>query len=607
MIRTYKLIIFMMSLIILAMSLVACGGLGGQPEIVSTLPPPQPASLPDTPPNLRLGAQIYAARCTECHGVNGAGDGQLVQDGSVPNPGNFNDPAFMMGKSPLNYFNVITNGRIQNLMPPWENALTEEERWAVAMYVYTLHYGDMTQGESLISGEIPAFYRDIANMVTLTDAVLEEVFAQGEITTSPTWRELSTEQQKQAIAYVRSLSLTTDTALNGTPQPVTTEEIPTQNTDIPTATPVASLGRGNVRGSVSAGTGGMTLPDDLVVTLRVFDPDINETTYETTIQPDYSFQFEDIEFRSDRVYLATTEYNGWTFYSRATPADAAFDELELNIVVYETTNDANVIDVVSRLTQIQPSNNRFLEMVELVYFINTSDKLYVGENAIPGEPLETMQFNLPPGAVVTLVDNSRYMVDQENFVVTDMFPIPPGVEQLFAISYLMPYDHGAIIEYPINQAFNGPMRLLINSETIRAQAPWIEPLGTEVLGGVAYQVYGGNLTLQAGETIRYELTGSLPGVGTSQDTSVITADRLVPVVVLVVVGLFILVGSAIFILNRRTRVNLAIDKNKLMDALLQQIAELDAQHEAGEINHDLYHHRRKQLKARLDQLTGDDV
>lgn len=575
--------------IALAAILAACGGLGGQPEIVSTLPPPTPESLPIEAPNITLGEQLFASHCTECHGINGTGDGELVLNGSVPQPGNFNDPAFLQDKSPLTYFNVITNGRIENLMPPWANALTTEERWAVTMYVYSLHYGDLATGESLITSTIPAAYSVPGNTESLTDEDLANAFTSGEITTSPTWAELSQDEQNQAIAYVRSLSLSQDVA---------TEITPTQAT-------VLSPGFGTVTGLVTAGTQSMELPDDLVVTLRVFDPDFNETTFETTLNEDNTFRFEDVAFEANRVYLTTTQYNGWTFYSRATPVDPTFSELELNLMIYETTDDPDVIDIVSRLTQIQPTTNQFLEVVELVYFINTSDKLYVGENGQPGETLATLRFNLPPGAVVTVIEEDRYVVDQQNFVITDTFPIQPDVEQLFVVSYLMPYDDGAIIEYDVNNRFNGPMRLLVNSEQIGVQGSWVQGLGTEVLGGVAYQVYGGALNLQPGDTIRYELTGNMPQVGTSRDSSVVTSDNLLPIVLIAVLVLLIIIGTAVFLLNRRST-PISTDANQLIDALLRQIAELDAQHEAGEINHDLYQHRRKQLKTRLEELTGNN-
>ena len=43
-----------------------------------------------------------------------------------------------------------------------------------------------------------------------------------------------------------------------------------------------------------------------------------------------------------------------------------------------------------------------------------------------------------------------------------------------------------------------------------------------------------------------------------------------------------------------------------IDALLAQITALEKQHENGQINHDLYHQKRKQLKAALAALMGTD-
>jgi hypothetical protein len=40
--------------------------------------------------------------------------------------------------------------------------------------------------------------------------------------------------------------------------------------------------------------------------------------------------------------------------------------------------------------------------------------------------------------------------------------------------------------------------------------------------------------------------------------------------------------------------------------VVRQIAELDAEHEAGHINHDVYQRRRTQLKARLAELIDQN-
>jgi hypothetical protein len=43
----------------------------------------------------------------------------------------------------------------------------------------------------------------------------------------------------------------------------------------------------------------------------------------------------------------------------------------------------------------------------------------------------------------------------------------------------------------------------------------------------------------------------------------------------------------------------------LIDGLIRQIAELDTQHDAGQINHDLYQQQRAILKARLTELMNE--
>lgn len=123
----------------LALFSAACGSLAGEPQIVSTIPPrtpvPTPASASD---ELALGAQIFAQRCSSCHGENGQGDGALVRAGTLQNVPDFTDPARRSTMTVEDYYEVITNGRIERMMPPWKDALTDEQRWAVARYAYSL-------------------------------------------------------------------------------------------------------------------------------------------------------------------------------------------------------------------------------------------------------------------------------------------------------------------------------------------------------------------------------------------------------------------------------------------------------------------------------------
>ncbi|MFN8449821.1 MAG: c-type cytochrome [Anaerolineae bacterium] len=84
---------------------------------------PTNVGRPDAPPDVALGAQIYAEHCTRCHGIDGKGDGELVQTGEVPRPLDFTDPATSGSQRPDTWFNTITNGNVEHLMPPGATSL----------------------------------------------------------------------------------------------------------------------------------------------------------------------------------------------------------------------------------------------------------------------------------------------------------------------------------------------------------------------------------------------------------------------------------------------------------------------------------------------------
>jgi len=118
------------------LSLSACTGLSGEPRVVATLPP-APTQITPTDP-LAQGEAIFSQRCASCHGVGGRGDGELVTSGQIQAVPDLTDLNRRADQTVEDYFEVITYGRIEKLMPPWEGALTEEERRAVAEYAYRL-------------------------------------------------------------------------------------------------------------------------------------------------------------------------------------------------------------------------------------------------------------------------------------------------------------------------------------------------------------------------------------------------------------------------------------------------------------------------------------
>lgn len=127
---------------ILSLFVSACGGLSEEPEIVRTIAPaptsdPTAEHLAASDPEA-LGEHLFQEHCTACHGNYGQGDGPIVFEAGLDIP-DFTDPATTADQSFEQWTNTIRFGRLDSMMPPWENAFTEEEIQAVAQYTYTLH------------------------------------------------------------------------------------------------------------------------------------------------------------------------------------------------------------------------------------------------------------------------------------------------------------------------------------------------------------------------------------------------------------------------------------------------------------------------------------
>ncbi|MCB9459719.1 MAG: cytochrome c [Anaerolineaceae bacterium] len=123
-------------LLVSAVILGACSGLAGEPEIVATnAPTNEPIQVSDPS---QLGAAVFAARCASCHGQNGQGNGPVAIDAGLTNMPDFTNQQTSASQSFAEWTNTIRFGRLDSLMPPWENSLTEAELQAVAEYTFTL-------------------------------------------------------------------------------------------------------------------------------------------------------------------------------------------------------------------------------------------------------------------------------------------------------------------------------------------------------------------------------------------------------------------------------------------------------------------------------------
>ena len=129
-------------------------------------------------PSLADGKQLYLENCAQCHGDTGKGDGsgRESMNPKTPLPANFTDPERMAGLSPFKAFNTASFGIEGTAMASFA-ALSEEQRWEVAFFVFSLRFSEdaAKAGAALIqSKKVPDELRTAAMLATHSDEQLLE-------------------------------------------------------------------------------------------------------------------------------------------------------------------------------------------------------------------------------------------------------------------------------------------------------------------------------------------------------------------------------------------------------------------------------------------------
>ena len=127
--------------------------------------PPKP-----TPDIVAHGKEVWkSAKCWECHGDGGKGDGQkavgLKDDFGFPiPPANLTTGQFKSGPSVKDIFRTMSTGLSGTPMPSFADTQSEADRWALSYYVLTLSaYTDPLTGEPMqISAKDKAALNDPA-------------------------------------------------------------------------------------------------------------------------------------------------------------------------------------------------------------------------------------------------------------------------------------------------------------------------------------------------------------------------------------------------------------------------------------------------------------
>ena len=310
----------------------------------------QETAAPILPPDISGGKIIYLEKCEPCHGEKGMGDGS--QSSQLPvAAAPIGNKDFAKDKKPIDWFEIITNGNIENFMPGFQS-LDDRERWNVTAYVLTL---SSTYNESEIQKVFKenceschaignsAGISDFSDFGQLIDQSQNEIVGliqNGNSVGMPSFQNVLSEEDIDSLAYyVRVLGYKYQ---NIGQNPNSTVELTPEKTNVNPETANTDSTLFSIKGSVK---GIEKLPGDLTVTLNVYDTMNLVSQFEVKTDSDGSYIFNDIDLISGQVYQLVAVIDGIEYSSDVlhNPELDLKGEVELFINITTNTTDSSAL------------------------------------------------------------------------------------------------------------------------------------------------------------------------------------------------------------------------------------------------------------------------
>ncbi|MCW5853528.1 MAG: c-type cytochrome [Anaerolineae bacterium] len=554
---------------------------------------PAPAVSPPTGrPSAARGQELFATNCVPCHGSQGRGDGDTLRAQGMAGP-NFANAQFHQGQSLASIYSVISEGRMDKLMPPWKGRLNPDQMWDLAAYSWWLGTGarSLSTGQAVWSAECASCHgatgatlpksdlSQMAQRITVSQADLAARSAKVP-EHAATWAKLSPADQTAALAYGRSLGFDT---------------------------PALPSTAGVIQGSVRMGTPGATLQAGQVVsvTLLTFAGNTPEDLVSVPVAADGTFKFDSLLTSADYSYGVTTRYNGVDYYSPLVRLAANDSKQATTISVYETTTTDPGVRIAQVHVIAEFLDTQTLRIGELYDVENTGQRTLVASAGGTTFPL-----TLPTGAVNVRFQDDE--LDEQKVRDGDQLRIglawPPGHRQLL-LSYDLPYRGQASLTrawpYPVSDA-----NVLVADVGLQVQAEGLQIKQTaQPSAGMNYLTYAAQ-TLPAGRPVTVRLSGtpSLQPASASAGAGSAVGVRVQPSyqssLRWIGLALALLALASALVWPRLRRVSASgpsrgdIERERLLDRL----ADLDDAYTAGELVETEYRVQRTEAKARLVQV-----
>jgi mono/diheme cytochrome c family protein len=579
----------------------------------------QGPATPSQTPDAELGLEIFGARCANCHGTLGRGDGELASQLPQP-PASLANEAFTRQAVPSDLFATITNGIVPSGMPPFgpdsTNPVSEQDRWNLVAAIYALgtSQASVEAGEAIYEESCASCHGDDGAgagpdlgapdyWLQQSNESLFNTLSAGDVPEHEEY-DLSNDELWTVIDYARTLSYQYA-------NPMAAFE------------PIASA---TISGTVTNESTGEMVEAGTPVVLNAYTPDFDPSlTLTTTVDSTGQYQFDLEMVAPDLVYIVSLVHEGLNQGSDFQRIERSDPALNLPVSVYDTTTDDSAVRI-GQLHVILEFAGDSVQVSELYQFVQNAPYIYVGSS---GEPAEgTVVVTVPDEATTPSFDRSfgnldsffpvESMVEMEDGWA-DTLPLrPEGVTNLL-VSYVLPYDGGVEIAHEVNYGVDRANLVFPEVGVSLANADeelWISQ-GAQSMGQAGTFLNFTRPDLLAGATLAITLEGTPSQTAASTPGGRdLTRELLIGggvLLLVVAVGIYFLrtwqQGQAapaaagpvetVAVPAPGTKQPPTPETSDRREELLRAIAALDDAYEEGELEQSVYESRRRALKDEL--------
>lgn len=621
--------LFVITFILSACNFTLAEDVTPPPGYIPPTPVPTLSLVPPQTPNIADGAAIYTEKCVPCHGETGMGDGpQGIQLGvTVPA---FALPEVARPASPAQWYTTVTRGNIERFMPPFVS-LSDQQRWDVVAYITTLHTtkDQIQKGKRLFeencAGCSTDYFKDQAKMSTISEVELARIIRLGNDEVKAFGANLSDDDMWAVAAYLRSLSFESASLAQPTSAPInetpvaanagspTAEGTPiggAAQTEVPNeATPATKEGFGTVSGTIENKTG-KALPDNFTVTLHAYEHDFQNPntgttelfSMETTMAPDGTFKFENVEIPENRIFIAEVTFEGLGLNTQAAIVQAGQTSVTLEpLVLYNVVEDTSLLTIDELDMFFDASDANTYQIFSLYTFRNSSDAIVA---VTMGSQQEIPFLKYPQGAqplgYQTVQDSAPFMgVDQGFAMPPNETPygilafssIPRAKESNISQSFVLPVSAVRIFV---------PDGMKLDGDQLTQESP-------QTVSGTLYQSYSA-ANFNAGDSLSFKLSGT-PNTSATTDSANSTTNNTLLIGAGGLGIALILAGGWMYLRDRSRRNEDEEDEEdgdedefETSEEVMDAIIALDDLYRAKKISEEAYQKRRTELKDILKEM-----